>query len=152
MVKSILVIGALIGLIVAACIPPNRVSMRPILLDIKPGQEIVTAYAWVSFARYAGVEASSRMPPTVDWRENTELDCGNGRGFESLYGLCLRGCYAETIHLAVVARSSLDKRLTDTSLLHELCHAFFLDKDHAVCKDDEPPIAPVRESLKEMGY
>lgn len=132
---------------------PKGVSKQ---LEIKPNQAIATEVIWHVFG-----DDSSRTAPIVEWYSGDKLDCPGGHSFWSISGVsdyhqtrdCLLGLYVRSMHLAIV--SYWGQPMSDTSLAHELCHAYFREANpHEICRDNGAPDDPVtraNQQLKLMG-
>lgn len=125
-------------------------------LVIKDGQLAATEVIWRSFGG-----DFSRVAPIVEWYEGEKLDCPGGTSFWGVSGAgpywqrrdCLLGVYIHSMHLVIVAYQP-GRRMSDTALAHELCHAYFHEANpHDICKDDgseDDPVTKAKYKLKMM--
>lgn len=106
---------------------------------------------------------TGKVAPIVDWYEGRKLDCADGQAFwTTVYAVqdyrhlktCVKGMYITSMHLALIAYQA-GQAMSETSLAHELCHAYFRDSaEHEICRDDgshDDPVTRANEQLRKIG-
>ena len=92
-------------------------------LPTKSGQERAINVVWIQ--QFGMVDLP---PPIVMWINPAQLDCGDGQGWAVLPSVnpmeCVSGLFYGQFNQAFVAWPDGTQNISDTSLAHELCHAW----------------------------
>lgn len=136
---------ALALLALVGCTTAKPPVINPCNLERKPDEETAIGIIWETYAEWSDESVNSKTPPIVAWIDGDYFECSGG-------GWCY-GQYIRSQHLALVAWSKQTRYFSDTSLAHELCHAWFPEDhaNHSVCRNGLPPIETANKRLMRRG-